>query len=120
MSRFPRRKHGDRVGLRLGALLLVASVTGVARAQLPTDEARRLAADSFRQGQTAFERREFAAAAAAFEQAGRLAPHPSAWLNAAEAWERADEPLRAADDCDAALAAPGLEQAHREEAAALV
>src|SRR5262245_40697639 len=64
---------------------------------------RDLAAKSFHEGETAFAKRQFSTAALAFERAARLAPHPSTWLNAAEAWERGREFVRAAEDCDRAL-----------------
>ncbi len=78
-------------------------------AAAPTmDEAHRLAAKSFAEAEAAFARRDFTAAAAAFEQAARLVPHPSPWLNAAEAWERAGELVRAAEDLDQVLAMPDV------------
>ncbi|HEX8792076.1 MAG TPA: hypothetical protein VF765_14070 [Polyangiaceae bacterium] len=89
------------------AVLLVASAAQAA----PSDESRARAAESFRQAQAAFERRDFAAAAAAFESAAGFAPHPAAWLSAADAWQRAGEPARAAEDCDRARAVPDLADA---------
>lgn len=38
-------------------------------------------------------------------------PHPAAWLSAADAWQRAGEPARAAEDCDRARAVPNLPDA---------
>ena len=95
-----------RTPTALGILL----VAHVARAA-PADDARARAAESFRQAQAAFERRDFAAAAAAFETAAGFAPHPAAWLSAADAWQRAGEPARAADDCERARDVPGLAEA---------
>jgi hypothetical protein len=83
-------------------------------AQQKSDDHR--AGESFRQAQAAFARKEFAAAAAAFEQAARFRPHPAPLLNAAEAWELAEELARAAENCDAVLAMPGLEQTFEKEA----
>jgi len=80
------------------------------------ETAHKRAAESFRQAQAAFERREFAAAAAAFEQAAEFEPHAAPLLNAADAWERAGEPAHAADDCDRAFALPNATAAHRGEA----
>jgi hypothetical protein len=74
-------------------------------------EARARAAESFREAQAAFARRDFAAAAAAFEAAAGFAPHPAALLSAADAWERAGEPARSADDCDKARSLPGVADA---------
>lgn len=86
------------------AMLLAAHVAQAA----PPDDARARAGESFREAQAAFERRDFAAAAAAFEAAAGYAPHPAAWLSAADAWQRAGEPARAAEDCDRARAVPDL------------
>lgn len=88
-----------------GLALLVVPATASADA---TSNARARAAESFRQGQAAFERREFAAAAAAFEAAAAFVPHPAALLSAADAWERAGEAARAAEDCDRARALPDV------------
>ncbi len=76
------------------------------------------AAAIFRQGQEAFAHKNYAAAAASFEQAAQLAPHPSAWLDAAEAWELDGAPARAAEDCDRALALPDVAADHRHDAEA--
>jgi hypothetical protein len=76
------------------------------------------AAQIFRQGQDAFAHKNYAAAAAAFEQAAELAPHPAAWLDAAEAWELDGALARAAQDVDRALALPDVSEGHRHEAEA--
>jgi hypothetical protein len=83
----------------------------LALAAPPTGEARARAAESFREAQAAFARRDFAAAAAAFEAAAGFASHPAALLSAADAWERAGEPARSADDCDRARSLSGIEEA---------
>lgn len=70
----------------------------------------------FKQAQQAFERKDYAAAAAAFEQAAQLAPHAAAWLNAGESWERDGNLARAAEACDRALALETLTEVHRREA----
>jgi tetratricopeptide (TPR) repeat protein len=98
-----------RVGIAM-TLLVVASG---ARAADDKDRARVL----FQQAQQAFEQKNYAAAAAAFEEAAQLAPHPAAWLDAAEAWELDRELPRAAQDCDRALAMPDASETHRREAA---
>lgn len=95
------------------ALAVAIALAGSARAD---DAAHRRAAESFRQAQAAFERRDFAAAAAAFEQAAQFEPHPAPLLNAADAWERAGDPAHAADDCDRALALPNASDAHKNDA----
>ncbi len=82
----------------------------------PTPEAQKLAQQSFVEAEAAFARREFAAAAAAFEQAARAVPHPAPWLNAAEAWEKAGANDRAAEDCEQALAVPEAGAVHRQAA----
>jgi hypothetical protein len=82
----------------------------------PTPEAQKLAQQSFAEAELAFGRREYAAAAAAFEQAARAVPHPAPWLNAAEAWEKAGAIDRAAEDCEQALAVPEASAVHRQAA----
>jgi|SRR5580658_1616590 hypothetical protein len=99
------------------AVLITALQQNLAHAAPVPEESHRLAGESFRQAQAAFARREFAAAAAAFEQAARLEPHPSPLLDAEEAWELAGEPVHAAEDCDLVLAMPGLADRFRLEAA---
>jgi hypothetical protein len=79
----------------IGALVISLLLSGAG-----DPESKELAAKSFAEGEAAFARRQFTAAALAFERAGRLVPHPSAWLNASEAWERAGDLVRAAEGCD--------------------
>ncbi len=62
------------------------------------------ATESFRQAQAAFERHDFAAAATAFELAAQFEPNARVLLDAADAWLLAEQPVRAAEDCDRALA----------------
>jgi tetratricopeptide (TPR) repeat protein len=80
------------------------------------EDSRAAASASFREAQAAFARRDFAAAAAAFEQTARTAPHPATWLNAAEAWELRGDWPRAAEACDRALEVAGSSEVHRREA----
>ena len=94
-------------------VLAVLAASATAKAE-PTSRAD--ASASFREAQAAFARRDFAAAAAAFEQAARAAPHPATWLNAAEAWEKREDWARAAEDCDRALEVPGADEDLRREA----
>jgi hypothetical protein len=79
------------------------------------DDAHQRASESFREAQAAYERRDFAAAAAAFEQAGRYEPHPAPFLNAADSWERVGDFARAAEDCDSVLAMGGLTETQRTD-----
>src|SRR4051812_2488963 len=102
--------------MKRAPFVLVAIAIACAATAHADDAAHKRAAESFRQAQAAFERRDFAAAAAAFEQAATFEPHPAPLLNAADAWERAGEPARAAEDCDRALAMPNASDAHRAEA----
>ena len=101
---------------QLGALIAVLFMAVIATAAEPTAHER--AAASFQQARAAFARREFTAAAAAFEQAAQYEPHPIAWLDAAEAWANADEPLKAAVDCERALQEPEVSRGARDEAEA--
>jgi|GEM_PF-713836 len=74
------------------------------------------AAESFRQGTAAYGKRDYRNAAAAFERAYRIAPHGSPLYNAGLAWEAANEPARAADAHEGALAAGGLTPAQTRSA----
>jgi len=56
----------------------------------------------FDEGAKAFSERRYADAANAYERAANLSPHPAPLVNAAEAWERGGNFVRAARDCDAA------------------
>src|SRR4051812_39095386 len=86
---------------------------GPARADDPSSGARARADESFRQAKAAFARGEFAAAAAAFEQAATFVLHPAPLMNAAEAWENAGEPVRAIEDCDRVSAIPDAGEQYR-------
>jgi hypothetical protein len=97
------------------ALLALLAPASVARAQ-PVAEARVEAARRFRGAREAFVRGDFAAAAGGFESAAQLAPHPATFLDAAESWERAAEPVKSASACDAVLATPHLEAKYRDAA----
>ena len=93
----------------IAALAGALSLTSMASAE-PTEKQR--AAELFAGGEAALKRGDFTGAGAAFEQAALYAPHPSALLNAAEAWELAGDLTRAAELCDRALAMKGIEKAH--------
>jgi len=122
MSADPKnRLDGPRARLAVIAAIFVLLGASPARAQgAPArggDEpsARARASESFREAKAAFARGDFAAAAAAFEQAARLAPHPATWLNAAEAWERRGDLVHAAEDCDRARDVSGEDESYRRE-----
>lgn len=83
--------------LGVAVVALVVGASSVARADTASDRAR--ADESFRQARAAFNRGEFAAAGAAFEQAARFVNHPAPLLNAADAWERAKDFVRASVLC---------------------
>lgn len=76
------------------------------------------AKEIFAEAQAAFARGDFVAAASAFEETARIQPHPAPLMNAAEAWERAGQPVRAAEDCDRVLAMPDLAPAFADPARA--
>jgi hypothetical protein len=97
------------------ATLAVGHAPFSAQASQPGDDHAR-AAESFREAQAAFERRDYAAAAAAFEQAAHYEPHPAPLLDAADAWERLGDYARAAEDCDRVLSMPGAPQESRADA----
>ena len=88
------------IPLRCAAVAVVVScsISPIAFAQEATE-----AADYYDQATAAFERKDFRAAALAFEEAYRLAPHGAALYSAGLAWLFADERARAADDLSRAL-----------------
>lgn len=80
------------------------------------------AAKFFNEGSSAFDRREFPAAALLFEESYRLAPRAPTLYNASVAWERAGNLERASDDLHDAIQSGGLAEtavaparAHLEE-----
>jgi hypothetical protein len=100
---------------RLAIVFAIASLARTAFAA-PTPAEKQKAAHSFQVGTAAYAKGDFAGAAAAFEQAALYAPHPSTLLNAAESWELAENPARAAQLCDRVLDTPNLEPQHRSAA----
>jgi len=98
---------------RLLSTIAVAVFALSAPAEAAPTDAHARAAESFNQARDAFRRGEYAAAAAAFEQAAHFEPHPAPLLNAAEAWERAGELVRSLTDCDQVLAMTDLAAEHR-------
>jgi tetratricopeptide (TPR) repeat protein len=82
------------------ALLWACALTSPARAASPPPSA---AAKSFDEGRAAFERGDYRAAGAAFDEAARIEASPIALVNGGAAWERAGEFARAAEDYDRAL-----------------
>ncbi len=89
--------------LRRSAYALVAclalSLAGSATAAEVTPAQKKEAAALFRKGTAAFKKHDYLAAAAAFEEANSVAPHPAALFNAAKAYERAGELAPAANLC---------------------
>jgi hypothetical protein len=63
----------------------------------PSEEDRQAAQREFAEGQRAFNAKDYRRAAEQFEAAYRHKPHPSPLWNAARAWQRAGEPVRAAN-----------------------
>jgi hypothetical protein len=100
--------------LRPRAWLLVLIPIAVSAASLPARAQDASALD--KKARDAFERKDFAGAAEAFEEAYGFRPHPATKYNAAFAWEKAGEKARAADAYEAALNSDGLD-AKRSEAA---
>ncbi|MBX3226064.1 MAG: hypothetical protein KIT84_29185 [Labilithrix sp.] len=96
------------------AALVLAATSGTATGAPQSDKQR--AAQSFQIGKAAFARGDFEKAAAAFEQAAFFSPHPATLLNAAESWELAQNPARAAQLYDRVLEAPVLEAQHQQVA----
>jgi len=91
------------------AMLLVS--TGAFAAEPDDTHAR--AAAQFEAARAAFAKREYAAAATAFEVAAALEPHAVSWMDAADAWERAGDYLRAARDYERVLVLEAVEPRYR-------
>ena len=98
--------------LALAASLAFAPVTAFADAA--SDKAA--AAASFQVGAAAYAKADFRAAAAAFENAYRIAPRGAAIYNAGLAWEGAGDAARAADAYSAALARSDLAEGQAKDA----
>src|SRR6185295_7852287 len=94
------------------AILALAMVVGwVSRGFAQTDdpeatEARRL----YNEARQAFKQERYREAALGFEAASKIRPHAVALYIAAQAWELAQEPVRAADAYARALSTPKLEE----------
>jgi hypothetical protein len=84
--------------------LLVLSSAPLLHAANDAAEAKR----RFGEGTKALEAGRFREAALHFEAAARLRPHPVASYTAAVAWDKAEDPARAADNFARALDMPGL------------
>jgi hypothetical protein len=70
----------------------------------PSKEDQASAAKKFKEGEKAYDAHEYAAAAASFEEAYTLAPHPDALLNAIDARRKAGELRVAAQHCQRLIA----------------
>jgi hypothetical protein len=97
-----------------GALTVLGLSVGPS-AQADTPEA--IAMDRFKQGAEAYARKDYRAAAIAFESAQAAVPAGATIYNAALAWLAAGEPLRAGNDFAAALELGGLSAAQSVDAA---
>jgi len=87
----------------------LAGLPGAARAEdLPTSDLNAEARARYKQGTEALTAHRYVEAALHFETATSKNPHAVAWYMAAEAWERAGKPERAADALARALEVPGL------------
>ena len=106
------------IALSTGALAATASA--VAQSASVSSSARARAAARFKQGEQAFKRLDYAAAADAFLDAYQLAPHPSALFNAARSLEKAGDSARAANLCARYLADAPADDKRRGDARALL
>jgi len=103
-------RRARSAGVAAVAVVSLALVPPVGAAE---PDVRARAAESFREGQAAYDRHEYSSAAAAFDLAAGFEPRAVSLLDAADAWTRAGEPVRAADDCDRALAMAQLTPAEQ-------
>ena len=113
--------------LGVGAVSLATAVVLVPSAALGKGEAAELdaatktkAALKFKEGEKAFKRHEYAAAAAAFEEAHSIAPHPAALFNAATAHQKAGKLTRAANLCARYLRDAPDDDSRRDKANELI
>lgn len=90
------------------AAWIVLAGAPVAHAAEPSAKDHESAKELFRAGRAAYERGDFRAAAASFEEAARLAPHPQAWYAAGEAWDSARDAPRAVYALERSIELPGL------------
>ncbi len=107
---------------RLRILIVVGALSqlpGPAGAE-PATGAKNQAAELFRAAEEAFRRHDYADAAAHFEQANAIAPHPAALFNAATAWDKAGDPVRAANLCARYLRDAPDDDSRRTRARALL
>jgi hypothetical protein len=101
---------------RFAVLLAVGVACGGRPAWAAPADASERARTTFDQAREAFSRKSYAAAASAFEQSASYVGHPGPWVNAAEAWILAGDPVRAARACDRALAFADIDDATRTQA----
>ena len=83
--------------LTIGACLVLVPSRAVADEPNGSKPAATTAFDAFLEGERAFAEGDFVRAAQAVEAAHRIAPHPDVLWNAARAWDRAGEAVRAAN-----------------------
>lgn len=100
------RLRSSRFAFALGLGLALVSSAAFA------DEA----AELDQKARAAFEKKDYAGAAAAFEEAYRVKPHPATKYNAGLAWEKASELARAADAFEGALNSEGLDEGRAKAA----
>jgi hypothetical protein len=99
------------------AALTLALGLGADRHAFGQEDAKAVAARTFREGSAAFERHDFVAGARSFEASFRAIPRASAIYNAALCWDAAGVRARAADAYATALAKTDLHGAEAEKAA---
>ncbi len=97
---------------RLGTIIALAAAlcATTAQAQETQEEIKAEASRLYKEGRQAMKNDQYREAALAFEGASRLKPHAVALYTAAQAWELAGEPDRAADAYAQALATPKLNE----------
>lgn len=86
----------------------------------PDANAKKEAATKFREAEKAFKKHDYTTAAAGFEQAYEIAPHPAALFNAATAYQKAGNLTRAANLCARYLRDAPETDARRDKANALI
>lgn len=82
----------------------------------PDAAAKKKAAARFREAEALFQKHAYPEAAAAFEDAYNIAPHPSVMLNAINAWTLAGQPAQAATLATKLVADPAADEKAREDA----
>jgi len=97
-------------------LATVCAAPSAVAQELSEEETKAEASRLYNEAKRALSEERYRDAALSFESASRLRPHAVALYTAAQAWELADEPARAADAFALSLATPKLDESQAARA----